>query len=33
MKILIVDDHSVIHNGLNRILGDEFQGAIFGEAQ
>jgi DNA-binding NarL/FixJ family response regulator len=32
MKILIVDDHSVIHHGLNRILGDEFQGATFGEA-
>jgi two-component system invasion response regulator UvrY len=32
MKILIVDDHSVIHHGLNRILGDEFKGATFGEA-
>lgn len=33
MKILIVDDHTVIHEGLSRILGDEFQGATFGEAR
>jgi len=32
MKILIVDDHAVILQGLKRILGDEFAGAIFGEA-
>ena len=33
MKILIVDDHAVIHQGLKRILDDEFQGATFGEAR
>ncbi len=33
MKILIVDDHAVIHHGLRRILADEFQGATFGEAR
>jgi two-component system invasion response regulator UvrY len=33
MKILIVDDHAVIHHGLKRILDDEFQGATFGEAR
>jgi len=32
MKILIVDDHAVIHHGLRRILADEFEGAVFGEA-
>jgi two-component system invasion response regulator UvrY len=33
MKILIVDDHAVIHQGLRRILGEEFPGATFGEAR
>jgi two-component system invasion response regulator UvrY len=33
MKILIVDDHTVIHQGLERILGDEFEGATFGKAR
>jgi two-component system, NarL family, invasion response regulator UvrY len=33
MKILIVDDHAVIHQGLKRILDDEFQGATFGKAR
>ena len=33
MKILIVDDHAVIHHGLRSILADEFQGATFGEAR
>lgn len=32
MKILIVDDHAVILQGLKRILGDEFAGTTFGEA-
>ncbi len=32
MNILIVDDHAVIHQGLRRILYDEFEGATFGEA-
>jgi two-component system invasion response regulator UvrY len=33
MKILIVDDHAVIHQGLRRILDDEFPRATFGEAR
>ncbi len=33
MKILIVDDHAVIHHGLRRILADEFEEATFGEAR
>jgi two-component system, NarL family, invasion response regulator UvrY len=33
MKILIVDDHAVIHQGLKRILDDEFDGATFGGAR
>jgi DNA-binding NarL/FixJ family response regulator len=33
MKILIVDDHAVIHQGLRRILGDEFADSTFGEAR
>jgi DNA-binding NarL/FixJ family response regulator len=33
LKILIVDDHAVIHQGLKRILEDEFHGAEFGEAR
>jgi two-component system invasion response regulator UvrY len=32
MKILIVDDHDVIHHGLNRILSDAFENAVFGDA-
>src|SRR5260370_15381527 len=33
MKILTVDDHAVISQGLKRILDDEFEGATFGEAR
>lgn len=33
MKILIVDDHAVIHQGLRRILEDEFKGSVFGDAR
>jgi DNA-binding NarL/FixJ family response regulator len=33
MKILIVDDHAVIHQGLQRMLEDEFKGAQFGDAR
>jgi two-component system, NarL family, invasion response regulator UvrY len=33
MKILIVDDHAVIHQGLKRILEDEFERTTFGEAR
>jgi DNA-binding NarL/FixJ family response regulator len=32
MKILIADDHAVIHHGLRRILSDAFAGMVFGEA-
>ena len=33
MRILIVDDHAVIHQGLKRILEDEFRGTEFGDAR
>ena len=33
MKILIVDDHAVVRQGLRHILADEFQRAEFGEAR
>jgi len=33
MKVLIVDDHAVIHQGLRRILEDEFPGSTFGDAR
>jgi two-component system, NarL family, invasion response regulator UvrY len=32
MKILLVDDHAIFREGLKRILSDEFEAAIFGEA-
>lgn len=32
MKILIVDDHMVVRQGLKQILADEFPAANFGEA-
>lgn len=32
MKILIVDDHVVVRQGLKQILADEFPKAVFGEA-
>jgi two-component system invasion response regulator UvrY len=32
MRILIVDDHAMVREGLKRILLDEFQDASFGEA-
>jgi two-component system, NarL family, invasion response regulator UvrY len=32
MNILIVDDHIVIHQGLQRILADEFPAVVFGGA-
>jgi two-component system invasion response regulator UvrY len=32
MRILIVDDHSMVREGLKRILADEFEDADFGEA-
>jgi DNA-binding NarL/FixJ family response regulator len=32
MKILIVDDHAIVRDGLRRILSDEFKAATFGDA-
>ena len=32
MRILIVDDHAMVREGLKRILLDEFKDAAFGEA-
>jgi two-component system, NarL family, invasion response regulator UvrY len=32
MRILIVDDHAMVREGLRRILADEFEDAGFGEA-
>jgi two-component system, NarL family, invasion response regulator UvrY len=32
MRILIVDDHAMVREGLKRILLDEFRDATFGEA-
>src|SRR5882672_7417288 len=33
MKILIIDDHAVVREGLKLILRDHFKNAIFGEAR
>jgi two-component system invasion response regulator UvrY len=30
-RILLVDDHAVVRQGLKQILGDAFAGAVFGE--
>src|SRR5262245_20113904 len=32
MRILLVDDHAVVRQGLKLILGDHFKKAVFGEA-
>jgi DNA-binding NarL/FixJ family response regulator len=32
MKILVVDDHAIVRQGLKQILGDNFKSARFGEA-
>ncbi len=32
MKILVVDDHAIVRQGLKQILGDNFKKAQFGEA-
>lgn len=32
MRILLVDDHAIVREGLRRILADSFPGAEFGEA-
>ncbi|MBI4661131.1 MAG: response regulator transcription factor [Verrucomicrobia bacterium] len=33
MRILIIDDHAVVRQGLKQILADEFRRAVFGEAR
>jgi DNA-binding NarL/FixJ family response regulator len=33
LRILIVDDHAVVRQGLKHILVEEWAGAVFGEAQ
>jgi len=33
MKILIVDDHAVVREGLRHVLADTFCNAVFGEAR
>jgi DNA-binding NarL/FixJ family response regulator len=33
MKILLIDDHALVRQGLKLILGDHFRGAVFGEAR
>lgn len=32
-RILIIDDHAVVRSGLRRIIGDQTEPALFGEAQ
>ncbi len=32
-KILVVDDHAVVRQGVKQILNEQFQGAVIGEAQ
>lgn len=32
-KILVVDDHAVVRQGVKHILNEQFQGAVIGEAQ
>jgi two-component system, NarL family, invasion response regulator UvrY len=32
MKILLVDDHAIFREGQKRILSEELEGAVFGEA-
>jgi DNA-binding NarL/FixJ family response regulator len=32
VRILLVDDHAIVRDGLRRILADEFEGATIGEA-
>ena len=33
MKILLIDDHAVVRQGLKLILADQFKKAVFGEAR
>ena len=32
LKILIVDDHALVRQGLKQVLSEEFESAILGEA-
>ena len=32
-KMLVVDDHAVVRQGVKQILSEQFHGAIIGEAQ
>ena len=32
LKVLIVDDHLLVRNGLKQVLDEEFRGFVFGEA-
>ncbi len=32
LRVLLVDDHSIVRRGLRELLGEEFAGAEFGEA-
>jgi DNA-binding NarL/FixJ family response regulator len=32
VKILLVDDHAILRDGLKRVLSDEFSGLVLGEA-
>ena len=32
-KILVVDDHAVVRQGVKQILNEQFQGAVIGEAR
>ena len=33
IKVLIVDDHLLVRNGLKQVLKEEYRGVVFGEAQ
>jgi two-component system invasion response regulator UvrY len=33
IRILIVDDHDIIRDGMKQVLADAFKGAVFGEAE
>ena len=33
LKVLIVDDHLLVRNGLKQVLSEEYRGVVFGEAR
>jgi two-component system invasion response regulator UvrY len=33
LKVLIVDDHLLVRNGLKHVLSEEYRGVVFGEAR